>query len=241
MKQGGEKREESPHLIDSESIEDDDNELNSARKRKEKSDDSTRKDGNKREGPPPLTDSEPSEDEEDELDPVRKKRDRSDRSVIKDGKEKEELPPLTDSEPSEDEDDKLDSQSQTDTETKCRSCSFHVELPIELEESNQVFINCESGEILIFPEDETRNEEEWIQSSVIEGTSQEVENDKIWYAKGDSQKLEKFLRQEREGAARIIKQRCLEHSKKCETCDILSTRMESQKESTLMFVLSQVY
>ena len=152
----------------------------------------------------------------------------------KDGKKREEPPPLTDSEPSKDEDDELDSQSQTDTETKCRSCSFNVELPMELEESNQVFINRESGEILIFPKDETRNEEEWIQRSVIEGTSQEDESDKICYAKGDSQKLEKFLRQEREGTARIIKQRCLEHSKKCEACDILSRRMESQKETTLI-------
>ena len=40
--------------------------------------------------------------------------------------------------------------------------------------------------------------------------------------------LEKFLRQEREATARIIKQKCLEHSKKCKACDILNRRMESQ-------------
>ena len=69
---------------------------------------------------------------------------------------------------------------------------------------------------------------------MIEGTRHEDESDKIHYAKGDSLKLEKFLRQEREATARIIKQKCLEHSKKCEACDILSRRMESQRESTLI-------
>ena len=69
---------------------------------------------------------------------------------------------------------------------------------------------------------------------MIEGTKHEDESDKIHYAKGDSLKLEKFLRQEHEATARIIKQKCLEHSKKCEACDILSRRMESQRESTLI-------
>ena len=105
---------------------------------------------------------------------------------------------------------------------------------MQMEESNQIFINRESGEILIYPRDETKNEEEWIQRSVIEGTKHEDESDKIHYAKGDSLKLEKFLRQEHEATARIIKQKCLEHSKKCEACDILSRRIESQRESTLI-------
>ena len=46
-------------------------------------------------------------------------------------------------------------------------------------------------------------------------------------------KLKKFLKQERETTVRIIKQKCLEHSKKCEACDILSRRQESHKERTL--------
>ena len=104
------------------------------------------KDGKEREEPPPLTDSEPSEDEDDEL------------------------------EPSENEDDDLDPELQTNTKTKCNSCSFNVELPLELEESSQVLINQESGEILIFPKDETKDEESWIQKSIIENPSQEQSN-----------------------------------------------------------------
>ena len=57
---------------------------------------------------------------------------------------------------------------------------------------------------------------------------------KIFYTKGDSQKLKNFLRQEREGTAQIIKERCLKHSKKCETCEVLSRRAESRKESALI-------
>ena len=90
---------------------------------------------------------------------------------------------------------------------------------MQMEESNQIFINRESGEILIYPRDKTKDEE-WIQKSVIEGIRHEDESDKVHYAKGDSLKLEKFLRQEHEATARIIKQKCLEHSKKCEACDV---------------------
>ena len=93
-----------------------------------------------------------------------------DNSVGKREEKGEGPPPLTDGESSEDEDDELNPNSQPDTETKCRSYSFNVEMPKQIEESNQVFINRESGEILIHPRDETRNEEEWIQKSVIAGT-----------------------------------------------------------------------
>ena len=47
-------------------------------------------------------------------------------------------------------------------------------------------------------------------------------------------KLEKFLKQEREATVRIIKQKCLEHSKNCEACDILSRHQENHKENTLI-------
>ena len=103
------------------------------------------------------------------------------------GKENGELeegpPPLTESEWSEDESDNTDTSENKeynscdkileDIETKCNSCTFNVEIPLELEESNQVLINRESGEILIFPKDETKDEEDWIQKSIIERTSQE--------------------------------------------------------------------
>ena len=74
-----------------------------------------------------------------------------DNSVERKEEKGEGPPPPTDGESSEDEDDESNPNSQPDTETKCRSCSFNVEMPMQIEESNQVFINRESGEILIYP------------------------------------------------------------------------------------------
>ena len=123
-----------------------------------KDDDSTEENREQNEGPPPLTESELSEDESDE------------------------------NESSENEEDDLHHETPEGTNTKCNSCTFNVEAPFELEESSQVLINQESGEILIFPKDETKDEESWIQKSIIENPSQEQSNNKVYYAKGDSQK-----------------------------------------------------
>ena len=146
----------------------------------------------------------------------------------RENRELEEGPPtLTESEWSEDEDDNTETsgnkevdsfdENSEDIEIECNRCTLKVEIPPELEESDQVLINRETGEILIFPQDESKNEESWIQRSVIGSLSQKPNDNKVFYTKGDSQKLENFLRQEREGTAKIIKERCLEHSKKCET------------------------
>ena len=64
-----------------------------------------------------------------------------------------------------------------------------------MEDKDQVFINHESGEVLIYPRDKAKGEE-WIQKNVIEGNKHEDKDDKAHYAKGDSLKLEKFLKQE---------------------------------------------
>ena len=109
-----------------------------------------------------------------------------------------------------------------------------IELPPELKTSDQVLINRESGEILIFPQDEIEAEEDWIQDCIIKNLNQNPNDNRILYGKGDSQKLENFLRQEKERTAQIIKERCLEHSQKCETCDVLSRRIENRRESALI-------
>ena len=124
-------------------------------------------------------------------------------------------PPLTESEWSETEDDdtetsgneEVDScgENSENIEIECNSCTFKVEIPPELEESDQVLINRETGEILIFPQDEVKDEENWIQRCIIGSLNQDPNDNKIFYTKGDSQKLENFLRQEREGTAQIIK------------------------------------
>ena len=149
-------------------------------------------------------------------------------SVGRVGERGEKPPPLTDSKASEDEDPDLASQLVTESESDCKNCSFHVELPIQMEDSDQIFINRESGEVLIYPRNEVEDEE-WIQKNVIERNKHKDEDDKAFYAKGDAMKLEKFLKQEHETTVRIIKQKCLEHSKKCEACDILSRRQDSHK------------
>ena len=56
----------------------------------------------------------------------------------------------------------------------------------------------------------------------------------VFYSKSDSVKLEQFLKREQEGAAVIIKKKCLEHSKPCEACSILSKRQESNRKNKLI-------
>ena len=69
---------------------------------------------------------------------------KSDNSVKRNRKKGEGPTLLTDGELSEDEDDEFSPNSQPDTETSCRSCLFNVEIPKQMEESNQIFINRES-------------------------------------------------------------------------------------------------
>merc|ERR1712208_155583 len=104
----------------------------------------------------------------------------------------------------------------------------------ELKASDKILINRESGEILIFPQDEIKAEEDWIQECIIGNLIQDPSDNRVLYAKGDSQKLENFLKQEKEKTAQIIKEKCLEHSQKCETCEVLSRRAENRKESALI-------
>ena len=82
------------------------------------------------------------------------------------------LPPLTESEgsESEEEDSETSASEYNDTHgkdleniaTECNCCTLKIELPPELKTSDQVLINRESGEILIFPQDEIEAEEDWI-------------------------------------------------------------------------------
>ena len=96
-----------------------------------------------------------------------------------------------------------------------------------------MYINRLSGEVLIFPKDETYDED-WIQKHLIDPGNMENGKDAVLYAKTDALKLEQFLKQEQEGVVRIIKQKCLEHSKTCEACNILSRRKESNRENELI-------
>ena len=87
--------------------------------------------------------------------------------------------------------------------------------------------------VLIFPKDKT-HDEEWIQEHLINPENLRNQEDKIFYANSDALRLEQFLKHEQEGAVRIIKKKCLEHSKPCEACLILSKRQESNRENELI-------
>ena len=153
-------------------------------------------------------------------------------------------PPLTESEWSEsdNEDSEVSLNKESDScneepenvRIECNSCTLKMELPPELKARDQIFINRESGEILICPQDEIKGEEDWIQECIIGNLIQDPSDNRVLYAKGDSQKLENFLKQEKEKTAQIIKEKCLEHSQKCETCEVLSRRAENRKESALI-------
>ena len=131
-----------------------------------------------------------------------------------DGAIEEDPPPLTESEWSESEDDDSETSANEEVDScdenkknmdiECNSCTFKIEIPPELEASDQVLINRETGEILIFPQDEVKDEENWIQKCIIGNLNQDPSANKIFYAKGDSLKLENILRQEKEKTAQII-------------------------------------
>ena len=57
------------------------------------------------------------------------------------------------------------------------------------------------------------DDEEWLQKYVIDQDSHKQGEDNAFYAKGEAVKLERFLKQEQDATVRIIKQKCLEHSK----------------------------
>ena len=60
-----------------------------------------------------------------------------------------------------------------------------------MEDSDQIFINHESGEVLIYPRNEAKDEE-WVQKNVIERNKHEDKYDKAFYAKRDAMKLDKI-------------------------------------------------
>ena len=91
-------------------------------------------------------------------------------------------------------------------------------------------MNRSTGEILIFPTDETQDED-WIQEHLISSEDLKDQKNKVFYAKSDALRLEQFLKREQERSVRIIKRKCLEHSKPCEACLILSKRQESNREN----------
>ena len=121
----------------------------------------------------------------------------------------------------------------TELEQECNHCSLIMDHPCQIKEEDKVYINRQVGEVLIFPTDESQDEN-WIQEYVINKRNISKPQDFVFYSKSDSVKLEQFLKREQEGAAIIIKKKCLEHSKPCEACNILSKRQESNLENKLI-------
>ena len=109
-------------------------------------------------------------------------------------------------------------------EQGCNHCSLLMDHPCQIKEEDGVYINRHFGEVLIFPTDESQDEN-WILEHIIDKKNIRKPQDFVFYSKSDSVKLEQFLKREQEGAAIIIKKKCLEHSKPCDACSILSKRL----------------
>ena len=106
-----------------------------------------------------------------------------------------------------------------------------MNLPPFVKEEDRVLIRQQGNvqEVLVFPEGSEGSLDFWMQQQIVEKSQHQ---DKIMYSKGDAIKLEKFLLQEG-SIETTIKKKCLKHSSKCETCDILS-RQDHRKEGKLM-------
>ena len=84
------------------------------------------------------------------------------------------------------------SKSVSESELDCNHFALVVEQPIQLEESDKAYINRLFGEVLIYPKDET-NDEDWIQENLIDPSGQEKREGKVLYAKKDAIKLRAIL------------------------------------------------
>ena len=98
----------------------------------------------------------------------------------------------------------------TEPEQGCNHCMLLIDQPSQIKENDGVYINRSTGEILIFPTDES-HDKGWMQEQVIDPKIIKEPYDHAFYSKTDTMKLEQFLKREQEGAAVIIKKRCLEH------------------------------
>ena len=76
-----------------------------------------------------------------------------------------------------------------------------------------------ANETLVLPED-------------INGSTKD-EEEKVYYTKTDSMKMERFLQQEQNHLWKKPKQRCNQHAQRCEVCDLLSRR-NSNRENELV-------
>jgi hypothetical protein len=113
---------------------------------------------------------------------------------------------------------------------KCCWCQdYDLSIPQTVKNDDRVLIRQTRGEeeVLIYPSEQG---DDWIQEHVI---NKFKDRDKVLYAKNDALKLEKFLSQEQNNIHQIIKRKCLLHSARCETCDILS-RQDQRKENRLI-------
>ena len=116
------------------------------------------------------------------------------------------------------------------SEDECNHWALTVDYPYPIKGDDKIYINRRIGEVLLFPSDESQDKN-WIQDCIINRRTDDRKDDSVLYSKSDSLKLEQFLRREQEGSVTIIKRKCLEHSKPCEACNILSKRQESNREN----------
>ena len=90
-------------------------------------------------------------------------------------------------------------------------------------------LDIQNPELLIY---ETYDYKNWLQENLLFSIPiYDVSRDNIFYTKTDSIKLERFLKSE--GNTSVFKRKCINHSSRCQTCEIMS-RQNHKKEGNLI-------
>ena len=59
------------------------------------------------------------------------------------------------------------------------------------------------------------------------------DRDKVFYSRTDAAKLERFLLQEQNAMHKAVQRKCIFHSTKCDTCDLLSRQNHRKENKTI--------
>ena len=111
-----------------------------------------------------------------------------------------------------------------DQDQNCLSCGMMDWLPQQYDDDNdsRIFIKSDN-EVLLF---NCINSDSWIHEKIY----QKIPN--VYYSKTDSIKLEKFIQTEN-SLTSVVKRKCMLHSSRCETCEILN-RQNHRREGNLI-------
>ena len=101
--------------------------------------------------------------------------------------------------------------------------------PAYVEDDDRILIK-DNNEVLIYS---CLNSDSWLNNKIYKNGDTTCKADyNIFYSKSDSVKLEKFIQSEN-SLASVVKRKCLLHSARCDTCEILN-RQNHRREGNLI-------